>query len=430
MVDKPAGVVVHPGHGNAEGTLVQALAGRVAGGPDPLRPGVVHRLDKDTSGLLLLARDEATHAALQEALRARHITREYLALVEGRPPAKRGTIDAALGRDRRHRTRISTDTDDPHHAITHFETERALPDDTLLRVRLETGRTHQIRAHLLAIGHPVAGDPEYGHAEAARTLQAIPACRATCVRSSANRGTNGSAGATAGGPGQGPPAGVRGTGGPFGVGGPRPTRHRPKTQASAKTFLNCLPTSFRPPGVSFQMKLVPRPRSCPVRHSAGSAPPRSRGLYNPITRSVSTMAEIGLRELLEAGVHFGHQTRRWNPKMRRFIHGENGGIYLIDLLKTQVLLNQAQQFAAEIAHRGGTVLFVGTKKQARDGIKEIATAAEHAVRQPPLAGRPADELPDDVGCASSACTTSSATPPRASSRCCPRVSACPPRPTS
>ena len=87
------------------------------------------------------------------------------------------------------------------------------------------------------------------------------------------------------------------------------------------------------------------------------------------------MAEIGLKELLEAGVHFGHQTRRWNPKMRRFIHGEHGGIYLIDLLKTQALLNQAQAFATEIAHRGGTVLFVGTKKQARDGIKEIATAA-------------------------------------------------------
>src|SRR4051794_36657153 len=87
------------------------------------------------------------------------------------------------------------------------------------------------------------------------------------------------------------------------------------------------------------------------------------------------MAEIGLRELLEAGVHFGHQTRRWNPKMRRFIHGERGGIYLIDLLKTQALLDQAQRFATEVAHRGGTVLFVGTKKQARDGIKEIATAA-------------------------------------------------------
>jgi small subunit ribosomal protein S2 len=87
------------------------------------------------------------------------------------------------------------------------------------------------------------------------------------------------------------------------------------------------------------------------------------------------MAEVGLKELLEAGVHFGHQTRRWNPKMRRFIHGENGGIYIIDLLKTATLLDQAQQFAAEIAHRGGTVLFVGTKKQARDGVKEIAEAS-------------------------------------------------------
>ena len=87
------------------------------------------------------------------------------------------------------------------------------------------------------------------------------------------------------------------------------------------------------------------------------------------------MAEIGLKELLEAGVHFGHQTRRWNPKMRRFIHGESNGIYIIDLLKTQALLEQAQRFATEIAHRGGTVLFVGTKKQARDGVKEIATAA-------------------------------------------------------
>ncbi|HWK27023.1 MAG TPA: RluA family pseudouridine synthase [Solirubrobacter sp.] len=178
VIDKPAGVVVHPGRGHERGTLVQALAGRVAGGEDPERPGVVHRLDRDTSGLLLLAHDDATHAALQRALRDREITREYLALVDGRPPARRGTIDAPLGRDRRVRTRMSSDTDDPRAAITHFEIERALARETLLRVRLETGRTHQIRAHLLAIGHPVLGDTEYGgHARYGLTRQFLHAAR-------------------------------------------------------------------------------------------------------------------------------------------------------------------------------------------------------------------------------------------------------------
>ncbi len=162
VVDKPAGVVVHPARGHSAGTLAQALSGRIAGGDDPRRAGIVHRLDRDTSGLLVVARTEAAHAALKEMMRRREVTREYLALVEGRPAARAGTIDAPVGRDRRVRTRVSTDTDEPRPAITHFELEDALEDFTLLRVRLETGRTHQIRAHLLAIGHPVAGDPEYG----------------------------------------------------------------------------------------------------------------------------------------------------------------------------------------------------------------------------------------------------------------------------
>src|SRR4051812_45763821 len=161
VVDKPPGVVVHPARGHQTGTLAQALA-EVAAGGEPGRAGIVHRLDRDTSGLLVVARSPAAHRRLKAALQRRAITREYLALVEGRPPARTGTIDAPIGRDRRHRMRMSTDTDDPRDAVTHFAVEEALPQTTLLRVRLETGRTHQIRAHLQAIGHAVVGDPEYG----------------------------------------------------------------------------------------------------------------------------------------------------------------------------------------------------------------------------------------------------------------------------
>jgi 23S rRNA pseudouridine1911/1915/1917 synthase len=162
VVDKPAGMVVHPGAGVADGTLVQELAGKLAGGPDPDRPGVVHRLDRDTSGLMVLARSEPVHAALQEAIRRHEVEREYLALVAGRLGSRTGTIDAAIGRDRANRTVMSTRTDKPRGAITHFEVIEELPGRSLLRVKLETGRTHQIRAHMLAIGHPVCGDQVYG----------------------------------------------------------------------------------------------------------------------------------------------------------------------------------------------------------------------------------------------------------------------------
>lgn len=163
IVDKPAGVVVHPARGHRTGTLSQALAGRSAGG-DVDRPGIVHRLDRDTSGLLVVARTDAVHRALKSLLSSRRLTRQYVALVDGHPLARSGTIDAPIGRDRRDRLRISLNTDSPRRAVTHFEVRERLPSSTLLDVSLETGRTHQIRVHLKAIDHPVCGDPLYGTA--------------------------------------------------------------------------------------------------------------------------------------------------------------------------------------------------------------------------------------------------------------------------
>jgi 23S rRNA pseudouridine1911/1915/1917 synthase len=177
VVDKPAGIVVHPSPGHATGTMVQGLLGRTAGGEDEDRPGIVHRLDRDTSGLLVVARTEEAYTRLQEQVRNRELERRYKALVRGRPRSRRGRIEAPIGRDRHDPTRQSLDTDTPREAVTHFEVERLLPKHALLDVRLETGRTHQIRVHLAAIELPVVGDPIYGIADEQLKRQFLHAWR-------------------------------------------------------------------------------------------------------------------------------------------------------------------------------------------------------------------------------------------------------------
>lgn len=162
VVDKPAGVVVHPARGHRNGTLAQALAGRAAGGEEPWRAGIVHRLDRETSGLLVVAKSDEVHRALKAMLAGRRLHREYLALVDGIPEALSGTIEAPIGRHPAQRTLMSIDARDAREARTHFEIVRVLKRETLLRVVLDTGRTHQIRVHMAAIGHPVCGDAQYG----------------------------------------------------------------------------------------------------------------------------------------------------------------------------------------------------------------------------------------------------------------------------
>ena len=162
VVDKPAGLVVHPAPGHRGPTLVDLLPG-IAGG-DPDRPGIVHRLDKDTSGLMVVARSEDAHRELAAQVKRREVERTYLALVEGHLESRTGTIDAPVGRDHRAPEKMTIGGRGAREARTHFSVVEVLPDDTLVEARLETGRTHQIRTHFAAIGHPVAGDPRYGHA--------------------------------------------------------------------------------------------------------------------------------------------------------------------------------------------------------------------------------------------------------------------------
>jgi 23S rRNA pseudouridine1911/1915/1917 synthase len=162
VVDKPAGVVVHPAGGHRSGTLVHGLLVHDVAGGDEDRPGIVHRLDRDTSGLLVVARSDAAHERLQELIRERAVERRYVALVKGSPRSRAGRIEAPIGRDRFDRSRHSLDTATPRQAVTHFELLELIGPRSLLQLRLETGRTHQIRVHLEAIGLPVCGDPVYG----------------------------------------------------------------------------------------------------------------------------------------------------------------------------------------------------------------------------------------------------------------------------
>lgn len=162
VINKGWDLVIHPAPSHDGVTLVELLGEELAGGEDPERPGIVHRLDRGTSGLLVVAREEQTHADLQQMIRDRDVARVYTALADGSFRSRTGTIDAPIGRASRKRHRMAVNGAGSRDAVTHFAVTEALRRESLLEVKLETGRTHQIRVHLEAIGHPLLGDTTYG----------------------------------------------------------------------------------------------------------------------------------------------------------------------------------------------------------------------------------------------------------------------------
>lgn len=166
VVNKPQGMVVHPAAGNYSGTLVNALMAHcghnLSGINGEIRPGILHRIDKDTSGLLMVAKNDRAHLGLSEQIKEHSLTREYLALVHGRIKEDSGTIDAPIGRDEKDRKKMTITQKNSKDAVTHFFVLERFDKYTFIRCRLETGRTHQIRVHMSKKGHPIVGDPVYG----------------------------------------------------------------------------------------------------------------------------------------------------------------------------------------------------------------------------------------------------------------------------
>lgn len=183
VVNKPQGMVVHPAAGNTEGTLVNALMAHcgdnLSGINGEIRPGILHRIDKDTSGLLLVAKDDNAHQELSRQIKAHSLTREYVALVHGKIKEDSGTIDAPIGRDPKDRKKMTITDKNSRNAVTHFYVTERFDKYTLLRCRLETGRTHQIRVHMSKNGHPIVGDAVYGRKKEEFKLngQLLHACK-------------------------------------------------------------------------------------------------------------------------------------------------------------------------------------------------------------------------------------------------------------